>query len=1286
MFHNSLVTENQLDEFVRGNAKDAQGLVPELVYRLVAASAPKPTERRFPLGDSVGQHGPDGTLRTDIGFEPFVPAGRSYWEIGTGLDSSKKATSDYEGLVTSVPIDVRLQSSFIFVTPLSGRRDWKYTFGSPAKYKGSKKGKKKHKTVQGEEAQAAWLEERCKRADWKNVRILDGSKIIDWLLHFPSVERWLAKEMRLSVDQIETPEQHWEELRRIGDPPPLLPKVFLVNREQACAKLSELFSGNITQLRLDTRFPSQISNFVAAYIAEMDSDARTDTVGRCLLISGKDAWNSMAAQKVPHVLLADFDIDMGDEGTKLLERARRNGHSVIYGGAPGGVSHPNRVSILNSKVYQLQEVLEKSGYKPERARTLAQKSDGNLSSLLRCLHNLALAPAWSQDNAASELENALLLGGWNEGLKDDKSEVEQFTGKAYGEWIAIMRKVALRPGTPLIQHNGIWKFVSRYEGWYALGPRVFDDHLDRLKDIAIKVLSESDPKFELPADQRFAAGIHGKRILHSGQLRKGLADTLALLGSHPQALSSCSTGKPEAVSANVVRTIFSDADWKTWASLNGLMPLLAEAAPMVFLEAVEQCLDRNPSPITALFQQEGDSFFGGTHISGLLWALETLAWDPDYLPRVTLILGDMASKDPGGKWSNRPANSLIEIFLPWYPQTCATIPKRRAAMESLLNEFPEVGWKVLLNLLPESHQNVTCTAKPIWRETIPQDWRQSVILKDYWEEVDAYADFSIGLAKQDVPKLTQLIDRIENLPDPARKQILMHLRTPQVSALPIEQITQLWTKLVDLISRHRKHIGAEWVMSPDTILNIEKVANELLPDSPLYRHQRLFGERDFEHFEKVGAYEDQVKALEERRQVAVNEILESGGSGAIVEFAQKVEAPSRVGIALGCIGTEAIDSEILPKLLSSTSNLLKQFTGGYVWSRFRKIGWNWADSTLANWSLSEKGQFLAYLPFNVNAWERVSRLMSENESQYWLNTNANPYDANDKLEEAVDRLMQFGRIGAALRCLEKMAHDKRLKSSQAARVLIELIHISPDPKSVDVHAIISVIKALQEDESTVPDDLFKIEWAYLSLLDRHNDAAPKLLEKKLANEPEFFCEVIRFLYRSKKDIEPRKEPSEQEKNLASNAYRLLHHWKMPPGTQDGGRFDSDLFENWLGAVRKSCIESGHLIAALSRIGHVLKYAAKDPDGLWLNHSIAKALNAKDAEDMRVGFRQELYNSRGVHAHTKGNDERKLAKEFRAMADAVDARRYHRLAKTMRDLALSYEREAEQEAENNPFEE
>ena len=214
-------------------------------------------------------------------------------------------------------------------------------------------------------------------------------------------------------------------------------------------------------------------------------------------------------------------------------------------------------------------------------------------------------------NNAAELVIAGFWARWTEQSEADKVIAEKLSKKAYGEWIRNLRETLHRPGTPLIQRDGVWKMVSRYEGWYALGPKLFDEHLDRLRETNVSVLREEDPQFELAPNERYAARIHGKNLTHSHFLRNGLAESLALLGSHPRALTSCSTGKAEATAILAVRESLSGADWVLWASLNDLLPLLAEAAPGEFLDAVEKALNSDHCPFDTVFTQEGDGIFGG---------------------------------------------------------------------------------------------------------------------------------------------------------------------------------------------------------------------------------------------------------------------------------------------------------------------------------------------------------------------------------------------------------------------------------------------------------------------------------------------------------------------------------------------------------------------------------------------------------------------------------------------------------------------------------------------------
>lgn len=1266
-----IVTENKLDEWVRGNARDAQGVIVELAWRLVAASSPRPKERRFPLGDSIGQHGPDGLLDVDLAFDPFVPEGRSFWEIGTGLKAGDKATSDYSGLVSEVHKSVRLESTFVFVTPLSGRRDWEHTWK--------------------ERAQGAWLEERRVKREWRDVRVIDGTKLIDWIHHFPAVELWLAQRtIGAAVQQLETPEQRWDLVRAIGDPPPLTPKLFLAGRDEACAKLKDVVAGTAVQLKLDTHFPDHVVDFISAYLADLDPETRADAAGRWLVVSSAEHWNAMAAQKEKLILIADSTLDLsGESGTKLIQKARRSGHAVIFGGPAGGIPDPASVPLRAPRTHQVREALEQAGYSEERARTLAQKSGGNLGSLLRCLQNLSLMPEWAEATVASELAIAAVLGSWTEKSAADRVITEGLSGKDYGEWIGKMRKVALRPGAPLIQRDGNWRFVARYEGWYALGPRLFDEHLDRLQIAAHSVLTEKDPQFDLASEERYASSIHGKVLAHSHLLRNGVAESLALLGTHPKALTSCTLGKAEVTAVLSVREILADADWERWASLNDLLPLLAEGAPGEFLDAVEKALIHAPCPFDKVFAEEGDGVMGRTYMSGVLWALETLAWDPDHLGRVVICLGELATRDPGGRWSNRPANSLTTILLPWLPQTCAPVAKRGAAVTALLTELPDVAWKLLVSLLPQSHSTSSGTRRPAWRETIPDDWSKGVTDREYWEQIALYSDMAITAAKSDRKKLAELIDHIENLPPSAQEQLLLHLGSDAVAKMPEADRLSLWTELVDVITKHRKFSDAGWAMKPEQVDRIASVADRLAPDAPAFRHQRLFSERDFALYEEKGNYEDQSEDLEVRRQKAVEQVAANGGAQAVLAFAAAVQSPWRVGIAFGAVATPEIDEVVLPGLLESEQKQLAQFAGGFVWSRFRNAGWRWVDGIdTAQWTSSQIGQFLSFLPFAPATWERSERLLGRDDATYWTKTSGNPYEADTGLEHAIDELIRHARPNAALRCLNKMLHDKLpFDGGRAVRALLAALESTEGTRSMDAYQTVEIIKALQDDPATSPDDLFRVEWAYLALLDRNSDGAPKLLERRLATEPEFFCEVIRLVFRSKKEEDPSKEPTEERKRIATNAYRLLSEWRTPPGCMEDGTYDGDTLTRWLDAAKKECSQTGHLEIAMTMLGNSLIHVPSDPDGLWIHRSAAAALNAKDAEDMRDGFRTDLYNSRGMHwVDPTGTPEREFATQYRAQAEAVENAGYHRLATTLRELAASYERDADRVASRERFDE
>ena len=104
-------------------------------------------------------------------------------------------------------------------------------------------------------------------------------------------------------------------------------------------------------------------------------------------------------------------------------------------------------------------------------------------------------------------------------------------------------------------------------------------------------------------------------------------------------------------------------------------------------------------------------------------------------------------------------------------------------------------------------------------------------------------------------------------------------------------------------------------------------------------------------------------------------------------------------------------------------------------------------------------------------------------------------------------------------------------------------------------------------------------------------------------------------------------------------------------------------------MKEICEESGHLDIALIQIGGVLIHCPPDINGLWINNTVANALNERDAEKMRRGFETGIRNSRGVYSvDPTGKPERELAEQYRQKAEDVENAGHHRLAETLRSIS------------------
>ena len=284
---------------------------------------------------------------------------------------------------------------------------------------------------------------------------------------------------------------------------------------------------------------------------------------------------------------------------------------------------------------------------------------------------------------------ALLLSSWDDSNSADRQIVADLVGTIYPEARELLLELTYGEDPLLGRTNDCWHIVSTVDAWLELGRYFLADDLTVFAAQAEDILRECDPKLRLPPDQQWRAPIDGVRFRHSTSLRNGIATTLAAISTFGENVVTGTHRHGEDWARGIVRSVFNaanlDGSCEFWSSLHLLLPLLAEAAPQEFLDAVAVGL-KGPKPVlAAIFQDDKSRSLFGAHSphTGFLWAIETVAWSTQYLADAVDVLAALDRVDPGGTFSNRPFASMEKILRPAIQGTSADFPTCLAVVDRL---------------------------------------------------------------------------------------------------------------------------------------------------------------------------------------------------------------------------------------------------------------------------------------------------------------------------------------------------------------------------------------------------------------------------------------------------------------------------------------------------------------------------------------------------------------------------------------------------------------------------
>ncbi len=1246
--HSGWVMARDLEDWAK--TLDARATLPQLVRRLIRATGNDIRMIEFPAHEQVQRPGWDGIVEAGQA-DAYVPAGTSHWEMGAGTSPQSKADDDFAKRMKDAHGLDRSKTTFVFVTP----RKWL--------------------------KKAEWRREKEALGVWKEVRVYDSASLEEWLEQSPAVDAWLAMLLNKKPQGVTSVEEYWANLQSMTDPS-LQPEVFLASREEQSSELGRWLEGAPGSMLIEARSPDEAIDFVAAYSREPAARAE-GFAAKALIVESREAWRNLAATAHAGLLLiAHPALTIEPE---LIAEAVRAGHRVLV--SSSRAPRDQVVSLRLPRVYRddLARALRSSNLDEERANRVAREAGGSLTVLKRLLGRYAgtTEPEWSRPPEAAALVPMLLAGGWDETSDGDRSAIERLSARPYSTVAEAAARWLKAPDSPLTRAGARWNLVSRDDSWFLLTRSVLPDDLRRFEKVALEVLADDDVAYELPAEERWRVRNHREVPKYSKALRTGLSETLALLAARPRGLTDAhdTSGRVE----HIVRQLLEGQGRLRWNSLSDDLALLAEAAPEAFLEAVDCDLKRAKPALLELFAEEGIAGWPSNKHVGLLWALEGLAWDRALFPRVSLALAALDELTTTVKSGNSAHRSLLEIFMPWLPQTTAPVEERVRMLRRLAERWPMAGWRLLIELLPNGQQMSTPIYRPLWRDWALA-WSAATPATDYWNQACASARLLVEQIGENVERWTAVIQQFEHLPGPVQKEFLKRLSGFAERHLDEQTRRAVSDTIREKVSVHRKFAGTNWALQGDTLAELESVRRRFEPEDAVRRNAWLFRPR----WQLSETPEDEAERFDKLCPQALREILDEGGWQDVLRLVEAVEAPEEVGAVLATIGFAESERSILPELLVSAGERAARFAGGFVSRSFQGDGWDWVDRLkMDGWSAEEMAQLLVFLPFERKTWDCAAEKGDGVATVYWK--HASPFtrgEVGDEAGYAVEMLLKHRRAPQAFIVLQLALHQRAILKPGLLMDALESWVESETGEGAhqgirfQIHLLFRELQrcAEQKDPSVDLDRLAKLEWEYLGALDGH-PASPVTLHGKLRDDPEFFVDVLGLVFRPKHQAaETGKEVSEKESQRAQSAYRLLRSWQEVPGKREGQSIDEKTLLDWIQKARVLAERRGLLEICDSRIGEVFAYDPEKGDDSWPCIPVRDALEEIGTDDIIGGFCAGIYNKRGLVSKSMregGAQERALAEKYRKFADACKIE-WPRTAAALRRVALGYEEDARRE--------
>lgn len=1214
----------------------------------------------FPGNDDAERAGWDGFIEASSGT-PWIPSGTSGWEFGVNMNIKDKANNDFEKSVRAVKSTERANITFVFVTPKRWSR------------------------------KVAWVAEMKNKKLWKDIRAYDASDLEQWIEQSLAAQIWFANQTERPSQGVRTLERYWSDWANVAIPA-LHPSLFATATEAWNGRIKSFFEkGDTNPLIIAADSVEEALAFLSQVLANHELKQYGD---RVLVFDKAGILPQLAQGTTDFIAVAhtrEVERELGPYSTSLrtIVVYPRNATSM----KPHLVLEPLRLEPFTN-------AMKAMGKSRDDIAKLANASGRSLTVLRRQLSKIPAihTPAWAEDpRIASGLVPLVLVGAWDAQNKADRTILSHLAEAPFEVLEKRILDLLRLNDSPVWSIGGYRGVISKIDSLFAIAGTVSKADLDRFLDVARTVLGEDDPTLDLPEEDRWAAAMHGKRREFSGAVREGVSETLVLLAVYGKNLFGKHLGfDGEFEAAKIVRDLLVPVTTRKLEANGCDLPLYAEAAPAEFLDIIERDLRAEKSEVMGLLRPADAGPFGSCPRTGLLWALEGLAWNPTTFPRVVKILGQLSEVEINDNWANKPIESLGSILRAWMPQTAANHEKRLKAVSMLLDKHPAVGWRVCLQQFGNYGIRVgSYSHKPKWR---PDGYGFGEPFKTcgpIYAFVREMVKIALSRPSYTVEMLCDLVSGLHALASEDQARVWEIIDEWRNAGALDEEVAKIREKIrVTVLSRRgRKKVNEE---SQSSLTEKAKaVYAELQPKDIVNKYEWLFRQGWVEESaDELAGDEMDFRAREQRieklRVEALTDIAQERGIPGILALSEKGNAQRQIGAHLvsGILTDEQLEDLILQCLRPAENYLDRDgIAAGALWSLDEDRRKAIYASLRGKVAEEEALHLLLLSPYRASTWELVDQLSAEARSRYWVEVVPQySFDSPEENNESVRRLLEVERPRAAFTSIEFKL--KEIHPPLLVQMLSAIAKNSRDKAGeylLDEYYVRDAFQLIDLNSDLTLEEKAGLELTYLEVLTRSFQGEDQQqipnLELYIEEHPELFVRAVVWTYKRGNGGEDPAEfrVREGREHLALRGHCLLEAIERIPGQDQATKEEQKKkLADWVATVRRSCAELDRAEIADVCLGKLFSNAPTGEDGVWPNEAVRDVMEDLQSENLSRGAHIGLYNARGVHCRGEGGDqEQKLADKYRVWADALQFTHPFVSSSLLMSMVNTYEREAEQ---------